>query len=97
MDKATFLQWCTDAGGTTGALPEDRLRRILRAELWAIGQLSRGGAGDKTNAGETKWSSILQEGQVKPVSLLSLETIADDIDPRKCLYRDGEWVAPKVP
>jgi hypothetical protein len=94
IDKATFLQWCTDAEGLTGNPPEDRLRRVLRAELWIIDQLSHGDAGDKTNAGETKWSSILQARQTKPVSLLSLETIADDIDPHKCVYRDGKWVVP---
>lgn len=94
IDKATFLQWCTDAEGMTGSPPEDRLRRILRAELWVIDQLPHGDAGDKTNAGETKWSSILQARQIKPVSLLSLETIDKDIDPHKCLYRDGKWVVP---
>lgn len=94
IDKATFLQWCTDADGLTGNPPEDRMRRILMAELWVIDQLPHGDTGDKTNAGETKWSSILQARQIKPVSLLSLETIADDIDPRKCLYLDGKWVVP---
>ena len=94
IDKATFLQWCTDAEGLPGNPPEDRMRRILRAELWVIDQLPHGDAGDKTNAGETKWSSILQARQIKPVSPLGLETIADDIDPHKCVYRDGKWVAP---
>ena len=98
IDKTTFLQWCSEADGSTGNPPEDRMRRILRAELWVIDQLSHGDAVDKTNAGETKWSSILQARQVKPVSLLSLETIAKDVagvmDPHKCLYRDGQWVAP---
>lgn len=94
IDKATFFQWCTDAEGSAGSLPEDRMRRVLRAELWAIDQLAHGDAGEKTNAGETKWSAILQARQIKPVSLLSLETIANDIDPRKCLYVDGNWVAP---
>jgi hypothetical protein len=94
IDKATFLQWCTDAEGQIGSPPEDRLRRILRAELWVIDQLSHGDAGDKTNAGETKWSSILQARQNKLVTPLSLETIADDIDPHKCVYRDGKWVVP---
>ena len=70
------------------------MRRILLTELWVLDQLAHGDAGDKTNAGETKWSSILQARQIKPVSLLSLETIADDIDPHKCLYRDGKWVIP---
>jgi hypothetical protein len=94
IDKATFLQWCADAGASPGTPPpEDRLRKILQAEVWVIGQLS-GDAGDKTGAGEAKWSSILQTRQVKPVSPLSLETIADDVDPRLCLYRDGKWVAP---
>ena len=94
IDKATFLQWCTDADASPGnPPPEDRLRKTLQAEVWVIGQLS-GDAGDKTGAGEAKWSSILQTRQVKPVSPLSLETIADGMDPHMCLYRDGKWVAP---
>jgi hypothetical protein len=95
MDKATFLQWCIDADGPSGSqsLSEDRLRMVLQAELWVLEQLSRGDTGDKTSAGETKWSSILQSRQVGSVPVLSLETVSE-FDPRKCLYREGKWVVP---
>src|SRR5262249_44424883 len=95
LDKATFLQWCTNAEGSSGTPPpEDALRTVLRAELWAIDQLSRGDAGDTKKAGETKWSAVLQARQVRPVPPLSLETIIPEVDPRKYVYRNGKWEAP---
>lgn len=95
MDKATFLQWCTNAEGSAGNLPpDDALRTVLRAELWAVDQLSRGGAGETKTADDGKWSSILQARQVRPVPPLSLETIIPEVDPRKCVYRNGKWEAP---
>jgi hypothetical protein len=95
LDKATFLQWCTNAEGSANTPPpDDALRTVLRAELWAIDQLSHGDAGDTKKAGETKWSAILQARQVRPVPPLSLETIIPEVDPRKYLYRNGKWEAP---
>jgi hypothetical protein len=91
---------CTDCDGTGvhQAFADDIMRTLLRAELWALGQLSGSDGGSKRDAGEVKWSAILQDRQVSPVAPLSLETITE-LDPRKCLYRKGtagsfEWVAP---
>jgi hypothetical protein len=95
LDKATFLQWCTNAEGSSGSPPpDDALRTVLRAELWAIDQLSRGGAGETKTADDSKWSSILQARQVRPVTPPSLETIIPEVDPRRCVYRNGKWEAP---
>jgi hypothetical protein len=95
LGKATFLQWCTNAEGSAGTLPpDDAMRTVLRAELWAIDQLSRGGGGETKSADDGKWSSILQARQVRPVAPLSLETIVPEVDPRKCVYRNGKWEAP---
>jgi hypothetical protein len=95
LDKTTFFQWCNKADGSGGSPPpDDAMRTVLRAELWAIEQLSRGDAGDKSSAGDTKWSSVLQARQVSPVPSVSLETMIPEIDPRKCVYRNGKWEAP---
>ena len=87
---------CATCGGTgvNQTFPDEAMRIFLRAELWVIEQLSGGGASDKKNPGETRWSSILQAKKGSPVSPLSLETITE-FDPRECLFRNGRWEAPK--
>ncbi|GEM_PF-2051736 len=86
---------CTacDGTGVNQTFPDDAMRIILQAELWAVDQMSGGDAGGKKGTGATTWSSILRARQVGPVSPLSLETITE-FDPRKCLYRNGAWVVP---
>jgi len=84
---------CAPCDGTgINPIPEDVLRIVLRAELWAMDQLSAAPHG-KNGTAETTWSAILEARQAAPVLPLSLETITE-FDPRKCLYRDGIWVAP---
>jgi hypothetical protein len=87
---------CPDCDGTgfNPTLPDEVLRVIVRAELWAMDQLTGGAGRGKDGQRPTSWSALLQERQVHPVSILSLETITD-IDPRRCHYRNGEWVAPQ--
>jgi hypothetical protein len=86
---------CPDCDGTgvNHTIPDDVLRRVLRAELWAVERLSGSEGHAKKGTGKKSWSSVLQDRQLTPVAPLSLETITD-IDPRKCLYRNGTWVAP---
>jgi hypothetical protein len=80
---------CTACEGTgLKPFPDDVMRCIVRAELWAVDHIS--GAGGKKGARDSYWSSILQS-RPAPVSPLSLETITE-FDPRKCLYRKGRWV-----
>jgi hypothetical protein len=87
---------CTTCGGTGAnqTILDNEMQSVLRAELWVTEQLSGGAAAEKKDAGATKWSSILQARQVSRVVPLSLKTIIPNIDPRKCLYRDGKWVVP---
>jgi hypothetical protein len=81
--------------GVNQDLSDDTLRVILRAELWATEQLLGGEAAvDKgVKSDKKKWSSVLQRRQLSPVSPLSLETITE-LNPRKCHYRNGNWVVP---
>jgi hypothetical protein len=95
MDQKSFLQMCADATGR-GAhqdLPDDTLRVLLRAELWATEQLLGEPVSDKKQLADNKWSSALQKQQRSPVLPLSLETITE-FKPSRCHYRDGNWVVP---
>jgi hypothetical protein len=85
---------CTTCDGTGVNQPaiDEVLGTILRAELWALDQLSGAAAPAKEKV-NTNWSSLLQSRRVSPAAPLSLETISE-FDPRKCLYRNGMWVAP---
>jgi hypothetical protein len=87
---------CTACEGTgvNQGFADDVLRTILRAELWALDQLSGGDAVGEERAGKASWSSVLQARQVRPVSPLGLETIIPGLDPSKCHYRNRAWVAP---
>lgn len=80
-----------DGVGVNPMMPEETLRNILNAELWAT-SLRSGRSPEKTQD-RANWSALLQQRQIGPVRMLSLETITE-FDPRKCLYRNGGWVAP---
>jgi hypothetical protein len=69
---------------------DELLARLLQLEL----ALSRSGNSDDTPK-DTSWSRIVQRDGVAPVPSLTLETLTD-YDPRKCLFRDGQWVAPET-
>src|SRR5262249_6907539 len=85
--------FCASCDGTgVSPVPEDMLRIVLRAELWAVDQLSAAPR-DKTGTAAMSWSAILEARQATPVLPLSLDTITE-FDPRKCLYRNGVWTAP---
>lgn len=85
---------CTGCDGTgVGHTSDDQLRIIIRAELWAVEQLSGGEATPKKGSDDNKWSAILQTRQLSPVPVLRLETITE-FDLGKCIYRNGNWMAP---
>jgi hypothetical protein len=85
---------CSACEGTgINPIPDDVLRVMLRAELWAVDQLA-GFTPRSKKEPEAAWSTILEARQLSPVVPLSLETITE-FDPHKCLYRDGKWVAPR--
>jgi hypothetical protein len=69
---------------------EETLRTIMRAELWAMGQLS--GDDSAPAPRSSGWSSALRTRRTSPVLPLTLETITE-FDPHKCYYRNRAWVA----
>jgi hypothetical protein len=92
VDQKTYLQWCNE-GGKDIDIPEENLRIILQAELWAVDQLTGANPGSKKGNTETPWSSILETRPLTPVQPLSLDTVTE-FNPRDCLYRKGRWVTP---
>jgi hypothetical protein len=76
-------------GDGLNSYPEDYYRTLLRAEIWTLDQLLGLESPVDKNLGAS-WSVLPQR---LAVPLLNLETISP-YDPRKCLFRDGNWVAP---
>jgi hypothetical protein len=82
-------QKCTSCGGSgMNEVSEDYLKAILRAEVWALEQILNTDTGVKKGG----WDVPRQSDQAA-VSMLTLETITS-FDPRKCVYRNKEWVLP---
>ncbi len=66
----------------------DGPRRALGA------QSPRPGCKRRREAGRRRsWASALSNPQLTPIPVLTLESITD-YDPRKCIFRNGAWVAP---
>ena len=88
---------CTVCGGRkqTLTLTDDQRKPLLRAEL--SGETEpidpAPGPGKDRSGPDRSWSAILNRDQIRPVPVLSLDTLTD-INPRLCLYRDGQWVEP---
>jgi hypothetical protein len=72
-------------------LSERDLRRVILAELAALGQAATAEAGRATPG--RSWGALLDRGRTAPAPFLSLETLTE-FDPRQCLYRGGKWVLP---
>ena len=78
-----------DGRGVAKELTSAQLRLILQTEL----RLEKMKAKlDKSSRGSS-WSTPLSNQQVTPVRELSLDSVTE-IDPKKCVYRDGKWVTP---
>jgi hypothetical protein len=85
-------QKCSSCDGSgLNPFPEDRLKAVLRAEIWALDQVLVNEA-TKKSAAAGGWSNALNSQQA-PLPTLTLETIAQH-DPRQCVFRKGEWVVP---
>ena len=84
---------CTSCDGKgINPYPEDYVKAIVRAEVWALDQIpSHEPAAKSSTAGS--WSRAVNSEKMSPVPLLRLETITEH-DPHKCVYRNGAWVAP---
>ena len=88
-----FLGACQDYPRV--GLSGDVLRKLIQIELTfgGLGQPS-GEAAAGPAAGAESWSDTVRLGRTRAVPSLALETITE-FDPRKYLYRGGEWVGPK--
>ena len=80
---------------SSGRLPPEVLRKLIQLEL-TFGGIPQPAsvaqpAADKSGA---NWSQTVRLGRVDPVPSLSLETLTE-FDPRKCVFRDGQWVEPE--
>jgi len=83
---------CNGAGIDRKGL-DQHLEVVLRCELWAIDrQLPDAPAVADPLAGGT-WSSAVSNPQLARAPLLTLENVTE-YDPRKCVFRNGAWVAP---
>jgi hypothetical protein len=71
-------------------LTDDDLAHVLRLELGARGRMANDPSGSSAGA---SWAAAGAAGKVRSSPLLSLETLTE-FDPRKCHYRNGEWVEP---
>lgn len=85
-------QRCSSCDGSgLNPFPDDRLKAVLRAEIWALDQMLTNEAAKKS-AAAGGWSSAVHSQQ-GPLPTLTLETITE-YDPRKCVFRKGEWGVP---
>ena len=84
-------QKCSSCDGTgLNPYPEDYLKAVLRAEIWALDQvLPPDPAAKRSPSGG--WSNV--RTSQAPIPSLTLETISE-FDPRKCVFRNGTWVIP---
>ncbi len=88
-DRERFVQACKDAIATKQAA-DDYVEAAIGAEIWALDQMLPTAPTGKQGGG---WSSVLHQGELTAVPLLSLETICE-YDPRACVFRNGMWVVP---
>ncbi len=73
--------------------PSDLLGKLLQIELVFSGDIQPVGEAAAAAPVADTWSDAVRMGRMEPMPALSLESLTD-LDPRKCLYRDGQWVAP---
>jgi hypothetical protein len=84
-------QKCTGCdGGGLNPFPEDYLKAVLRAEVWAVEQIVTMEPLAKKSSGS--WNNALNDQQTR-IPLLALETITE-YNPRQCVFRNGKWGVP---
>lgn len=84
MSHKAFLDACA---ANEHRLPDDQLAVMLRVELHHLREAARGRSADA-------WSGLLLRGEARPVPVLTLEKLIPGVDPRRCLYKGGQWVEP---
>jgi hypothetical protein len=91
-NKGSGYLTCTECEGSGFRdIPASVDRQLVNLELWALEQQA-GGESKRETADPASWSAALQATRSEPVLPLTLETISE-FDPRKCLYRNGKFVA----
>jgi hypothetical protein len=86
-------QKCSTCDGTSlTAVPEDYLKAVLRAEIWALDQMLPADVAPPKKTADGSWSRALHNQQ-SPIPQLALEMITE-FDPRQCAYRNGKWTLP---
>jgi hypothetical protein len=84
-------QKCPSCDGTgSNPVPDDYLRAVLRAEVWAVDQIITMPPIAKKSPGS--WNRALNDHQTK-VPVLTLDAITG-YNPRECVFRNGKWTAP---
>ena len=86
---------CYGSGKISG-VSDETLKKILTIELAISGSAAVNTAGRETETLDEpskSWTTIVASRNLNPVPTLSLVSITD-YDPRKCCFRDGDWVEP---
>ena len=82
-----------DGSGVNRTRLAEHVEAMVRAELAALNRQVPDAPAAGKRADAANWSSALSNPQMTPIPTLTLETITD-YDPRKCVFRNGTWVAP---
>ena len=77
------------AAASAGALSDQQLAQLLRAELSLEGA---GGPASQPNI-QAGWNESIKSGKLAPVPSLDLEHLTE-IDSAECVFRDGKWQRP---
>lgn len=83
---------CSGTGLGQGC-SDEQMAAIIKAEIWAVEQILGPDTAVKKTSNDGKWTGLTSKRNRNPLPLLSLETITE-FDPRKCHFRDGQWVEP---
>jgi hypothetical protein len=82
-----------DGTGINRNAVDDNFDAVVRAELWSIEHMLPNAPAPEKRSGPGTWASAVSNPQLTPIPVLTLETITE-YDPRKCVFRNGSWVAP---
>lgn len=82
-----------DGAGVNRARIDAHVDAMVRGELWALNRLAPDTASKQKPVDARSWATALSNPQLTPIPQLTLESVTD-YDPRKCVFRNGGWVAP---
>lgn len=76
-----------------GKIAAPLLRKLLLAELALTDEGAPQPAAGEPVATKSVWSDALGDNRTHPVPTLTLSTLTE-LDPTRCVYQDGVWIAP---